>query len=62
MGGRVWTDDEIEWIRENYAKEHVPHLLDQFEKRFGRRPTPAPSRKRPTSSVSGIRARKRQTP
>ena len=39
MGGRVWTDEEIEWIRENYAKEHVPHLLDQFEKRFGRRPT-----------------------
>lgn len=39
MGSRVWTDEEIEWIRENYAKEHVPHLLDQFEKRFGRRPT-----------------------
>ena len=39
MGGRVWTDEEIEWIRENYSKEHVPHLLDQFEKRFGRRPT-----------------------
>ena len=38
MGGRVWTDDEIEWIHKNYAKEHVPHLLDQFEKRFGRRP------------------------
>ena len=39
MGGRVWTDEEIEWIRGNYSMEHVPHLLDQFEKRFGRRPT-----------------------
>lgn len=39
MGGRVWTDEEIEWMRDNFAQEHVPHLLDQFEKRFGRRPT-----------------------
>lgn len=37
-GAPVYSDEEVEWVRANYAEGDIHDTLDAFEARFGRRP------------------------